>query len=294
MTELFPDIPTQLERIGALDINFRMVGQGPPILLLHGYPQSHVIWHGVVKSLSPRYTLVMPDMRGYGDSSKPPSDPEHANYSKKSMASDMVSLMTNLGFDQFFLCGHDRGGRVAHRLCLDYPPRVKRLMLLDVAPTRVMLERTDQHFARAYFHWFFLAQASPVPETMIGSNPDFFLECMLGGFRSKGLSVFNRAALRAYKDAFRNPETIRAGCEDYRAALTIDMQHDIADAGKKIECPVHLLWSEHGVIGKMFSPLREWQDLSEAVVTGHAVNAGHFIPDEIPQDLSFEICKFFV
>ena len=149
MTELFPDIPSQLERIGALDINFRMVGQGPPILLLHGYPQSHVIWHGVVKSLSPRYTLVMPDMRGYGDSSKPPSDPEHANYSKKSMASDMVSLMTNLGFDQFFLCGHDRGGRVAHRLCLDYPPRVKRLMLLDVAPTRVMLERTDQHFARA-------------------------------------------------------------------------------------------------------------------------------------------------
>ncbi len=223
------------------EINLRKAGAGPPLLLLHGYPQTHVMWHKIAPALAERFTVVLTDLRGYGDSAKPPGGDGHPAYSKRAMAQDQVEVMTALGFDSFAVAGHDRGARVGHRLALDHPERVRKLALLDIAPTLAMYERTDMAFATAYYHWFFLIQPFDLPERLIGADPDFYLEKKIGKW-SQSPGAFDPAALAEYKRCFRDPATIHATCEDYRAAASIDLDHDRADLDRKLACPVLALW----------------------------------------------------
>ena len=281
--------------VNGVKINFRHGGKGPPLLLMHGFPQTHVIWHQIADQLALHFTLVMPDLRGYGDSEKPRGTANHENYSKRVMAQDMVALMHALGHANFDVCGHDRGGRVAHRLALDHADCVKKLMIVDISPTRTMFEATEQRFASAYYHWFFLSQAYPLPETLIGNNAEFFINYTLGGLGAKGSTDFFTAeAMAEYRRCFCDPAMIHAGCEDYRAAATIDLVHDQDHAHNKITCPLHVVWGEHGVIAKLFTPLTDWQDKALTKVTGKALLAGHFIPDEAPELLLAEMMEFFV
>lgn len=261
----------------------------PALLLLHGFPQSHVLWHRVVQALQGRFYVVMPDLRGYGDSAKPTGLPDHSNYSKRALAQDMVALMDALGVDQFHLCGHDRGGRVAHRLAVDHAVRVQSLCVIDIAPTVDMYAATDFVFAQAYYHWFHLTQPSPLPETMIGGNPLAYLHAKLGGWGSGGLGYIEPAALAEYERCFANPDTIHAMCEDYRASASIDLAHDRASRALpgtqgKIACDTLVLWGERGVVDRLFDPLALWQAQCTAKVTGHRVPAGHFIPEELPHE----------
>jgi haloacetate dehalogenase len=279
--------------VNDVTINFRHGGEGPPLLLLHGFPQTHVIWHKVAHALARRYTLVMPDLRGYGDSSRPPGLPDHSNYSKRVMARDMVELMRALGHDSFFLCGHDRGGRVSHRLALDHHEAVRKLMILDISPTRTMYEATDKTFATLYYHWFFMIQPAPVPETLIGNSAAFLLEASLGNWGSNGVKFIDEEAMAEYKRCFCRPDAIHAACEDYRAAASIDLEHDRDHETNRITCPVHVIWGEHGVVGRLFKPLEDWQVKCELPVTGKAVPAGHFIPEQVPDLLLEEMLAFF-
>ncbi|HYD95053.1 MAG TPA: alpha/beta hydrolase [Noviherbaspirillum sp.] len=274
-------------------IHLRLGGEGPPLLLLHGFPQTHVIWHKVADELARRFTLVMPDLRGYGDSSRPPGEPGHANYSKRAMAQDMVELMRVLGHPSFYLCGHDRGGRVAHRLALDHPEAVKKLMILDISPTRTMYEATDKTFATLYYHWFFLIQPYPVPETLIGNSAAFLLRATLGNWGSNGAQFIDPEAMAEYERCFVRPDAIHAACEDYRAAAGIDLEHDRDHETTRIACPVRVLWGEHGVVGRLFKPLEDWQAKCVLPVTGKAVPAGHFIPEQVPDLLLADMLAFF-
>lgn len=279
--------------VNGVTIHLQHGGKGPPLLLLHGFPQTHVIWHKVADALSERFTLVMPDLRGYGDSSRPPGAPDHANYSKRTMAQDMVDVMRKLGFDSFFLCGHDRGGRVSHRLALDHPQAVRKLMLLDISPTRTMYEATDKAFATAYYHWFFMIQPAPIPETLIGNSAAFLLDTTLGGWGSQGERFISEAAMAEYRRCFCRPDAIHAACEDYRAAAGIDLEHDRDHDLRKIACPTRVLWGERGVIGKLFTPLEDWQAKCEKPVTGKPLPAGHFIAEQVPELLLREMLDFF-
>ena len=278
--------------VNGVTINLRHGGSGPPLLLLHGFPQTHVIWRAVADRLAERYTLVIPDLRGYGDSSKPAGLPDHANYAKRAMAQDMVDVMRSLGHENFFVCGHDRGGRVAHRLALDHAERVRKLMLIDISPTRTMYEQTNLAFAKLYYHWFFLIQPHPLPETLIGADPHFYLRFSLGGWGSEGKSFISPGAMAEYERCFCTAEAIHAAYEDYRAAATIDLEHDCAD--EKIACPVHVVWGERGVVGRLFHPLSDWQEKAQLPVSGRPVAAGHFIPEEKPDWLLQEMLAFFV
>lgn len=269
-------------------------GQRPPLVLLHGFPQTHAIWHGVAARLRERFTLVLPDLRGYGDSAKPPGSADHVAYSKRTMAADIVALMQGLGFESFFVCGHDRGGRVAHRLALDHPRAAHALMLLDISPTLTMYEQTTMEFAQRYYHWFFLTQPAPLPERLIGADPVFYLRTKLGGWGSGGTTFFDPRALAEYERCFQDPATIHAQCEDYRAAATIDLAHDRADAYRRIECPVRVLWGERGVVHRLFTPVADWQAKAAGRVTGRAVPTGHYIPEEAPDLLAEEIAAFFL
>jgi haloacetate dehalogenase len=268
-------------------------GERPPLVLLHGFPQTHAIWHRVAERLRQRFTLVMPDLRGYGDSDKPDGLPDHSAYSKRTMARDVLELMQGFGFERFYVCGHDRGGRVAHRLALDHAAAVRALVLLDISPTLTMYERTTMEFARAYYHWFFLIQPAPVPEQLIGSAPSFYLRSKLGGWGSDGLARFDARALAEYERCFADPRAIHAMCEDYRAAATIDLVHDRADAANRVACPVRALWGERGVVHRLFTPVADWQEKSAAEVTGRALPTGHYIPEEAPDLLAAELEAFF-
>jgi haloacetate dehalogenase len=265
------------------------------LLLLHGFPQSHVMWNRVARLLAQDYFLVMPDLRGYGDSSKPPGLPDHGNYSKRVMAQDMVAVMDALEIDPFFLCGHDRGGRVAHRLALDHPARVKKLCVIDIAPTLDMYQATDMAFARAYYHWFHLIQPSPLPETMIGGNPLPYLHAKLGGWGATGLNYIEPAALAEYERCFCRPEAIHGACEDYRASAGIDLEHDrqSRSRGEQIACDMLVLWGERGVVHRMFEPLALWQAQCAARVSGRPLPAGHFIPEELPEIVASALGSFF-
>lgn len=269
--------------------------QGPTLLLLHGFPQSHVMWHRVVQVLQARYFLVLPDLRGYGDSSKVPGLPDHSNYSKRNMAQDAVAVMDALGRDNFFLCGHDRGGRVAHRLALDHSARVDKLCVIDIAPTLDMYNATNMAFASAYYHWFHLIQPSPLPETMIGGNALAYLHAKLGGWGSSGLGYIEPEALMEYERCFCTPQAIHAACEDYRASAGIDLVHDREGRarGDKIACDTQVLWGERGVVQKLFEPLALWQAQCAGVVSGHAMPAGHFIPEELPLQTADALIQFF-
>ncbi|MGL6213579.1 alpha/beta fold hydrolase [Billgrantia desiderata] len=277
---------------GDINIHGRIGGSGPPLLLLHGHPQSHVIWHRLAEPLASRFTVVATDLRGYGDSSKPPGEPDHANYSKRAMAEDQVAVMRELGFERFLLCGHDRGGRVAHRLVMDHPDRVDKLMLLDIAPTLAMYEQTDRTFATAYFHWFFLIQPSPLPETLIEASPNDYITRTMGG-RHASLDAFDPAAIAEYQRCLAQPGAAHALCEDYRASNAIDLEHDRADreAGRRIACPVSVLWGKHGIIERCFDPLAEWRAVAERV-EGEALPCGHYIPEEAPEALLDRINRF--
>lgn len=266
----------------------------PPLLLLHGHPQSHVIWHRVAPELSRHFSLIMPDLRGYGDSSKPAGDPQHLAYSKRAMAQDMQALMQHFGYQHYQVLAHDRGARVAHRLALDYPEAVTHLLLLDIAPTLAMYEQTSQQFATLYWHWFFLIQPAPFPETLINASPLTYLRRTIRA----AVGQFEPQAWAEYERCIQNPETVRAMCEDYRASATIDLEHDRADnvSQRRIQCPLQVLWARHGVIEQCFDPLAEWRKLCclPTLVSGYAVDCGHYIPEEAPQAVIEAALKFFL
>ncbi len=266
----------------------------PALLLLHGFPQCHALWHRAAQQLASDYYLVMPDLRGYGDSSKPPGEPDHANYSKREMARDMAGVMTALGFPQFFLCGHDRGGRVAHRLALDHPGRVRKLCVIDIAPTLDMYAATDMAFASAYYHWFFQIQPAPLPETLIGGASVPYLHAHLGGFGSRGLAHIEPQALLEYERCYCTVEAIHATCEDYRASASIDLAHDSESRsqGRLVACDILVLWGQRGVVERHFKPLALWQAQCAGQVTGAALPAGHFIPEELPTETADALWSF--
>ena len=291
MSDLLPGFVARRISAKGADIHVVTGGSGPPLLLLHGYPQSHVMWHRIAPRLAERFTVVCPDLRGYGDSAKPDGGTRHVNYSKRAMAQDQVEIMRVLGFERFDVAGHDRGGRVAHRMALDHPRSVRRLAVLDIAPTRIMFEQTSQAFATAYFHWFFLIQPFDLPERLIGADPQYFLRWMLGGWGSK-LEHFDPRALAEYDRCFANPATIHATCEDYRAAASIDLEHDREDSEVKLECPLLVLWGAKGVVQRLFHPLDDWARVATDV-RGEALPAGHFLPEEAPEPTLAAVHKFF-
>ena len=279
--------------------------QKPALLLLHGFPQSHVMWHRVAQQLASDYFLVMPDLRGYGDSSKTPGLPDHSNYSKRNMAHDMALVMDALGIDHFYLCGHDRGGRVAHRLALDHPGRVNKLCVIDIAPTLDMYEGNTltapyMEFAKAYYHWFAMLQPAPLPEIMMGANHAetavAYLHAKLGGWGSSGLGYIEPQALAEYERCFCNAEALHTACEDYRASATIDLSHDRASRklSEKVVCDTLVLWGAHGVVQRLFDPMALWQAQCSATVRGQAMPAGHFIPEELPDETAKALAEFFV
>ncbi|MCL4166942.1 UNVERIFIED_CONTAM: hypothetical protein GTU68_032459 [Idotea baltica] len=267
-------------------------GEGPPLLLLHGNPQTHAMWNRVVPSLGRHFTIVACDLRGYGQSSKPPSCADHSSYSKRAMAADMMRVMEALGHTQFLVGAHDRGARVAHRLGLDWPDRVKRMALLDIAPTREMYANTTDAFARDYWHWFFMIQPAPLPEQMMAADPEGFWMWKCARPPKRNAEVFHPDALDAYLTAFRDPETIRATCEDYRAAATIDIQHDNEDEGAKLDCPLLVLWGENGAIERHFDCLALWRQRASDV-RGHTLPGGHYLAEEVPEDVAREFIAFF-
>jgi len=289
-----------LQRINAngVTINARVSNDRskPPLLLLHGHPQTHVIWHKVEPVLSQHFSIVAADLRGYGDSDKPASDASvnHAPYSKREMANDMVQLMHSLGFGRFKVLAHDRGARVTHRMLLDHADSVERATLLDIAPTLAMYEQTTMDFAKAYWHWFFLIQREPFPETLIAADPEFFIEKSMGN-RHAGLAAFAPEALAEYRRCIHLPGIVHAICEDYRAAATIDLEHDRADreAGVKVMQPLQVLWGENGIVGKCFDPLAEWRRVT-VNVRGGAAPCGHYIPEEAPEALLAEALPFLL
>jgi haloacetate dehalogenase len=272
-------------------IHARIGGSGPPLLLLHGYPQTHVMWHQVAPALAERCTVVCPDLRGYGDSGKPASDPEHAVYSKRATAREMVEVMAALGFARFLVAGHDRGGRVAHRLALDHPERVERMAVLDIVPTRTVFRATDQAIATGYYHWFFLIQPYGLPERLIGADPIYYLRRKLGAWAA--LDNFAPEALAEYERCFSDPATIHASCEDYRAAASIDLAHDEADLDHRIRCPLLVLWGGRGLMERHFDVLATWREKAAGPLTGRALDCGHFLAEERPEDTASELLAFF-
>lgn len=272
------------------DINTLVGGKGEPLLLLHGYPQNYYMWHKICHPLAENYTVIMTDLRGYGDSSKPPVTEDHRNYTKRVMAKDQVEVMSSLGYEQFYLVGHDRGARVAHRLALDHPQRVRKLALLDIIPTYQLYQNSDRALATAYYHWFFLIQPHPFPETLISSNPEYFLRHCLSSW-GKVKEAFSSYAIAEYLRCFSNPETINSTCEDYRASATIDLIDDQADLNQKITCPLLVLWGNLGIIGQKYDVLASWQERATNV-QGKGINCGHFLAEEAPEETYQALQKF--
>lgn len=260
-------------------------GHGPALLLLHGHPQTHAIWHKVAGELARHFTVVAADLRGYGDSSKPIGTSSHDNYAKRVMADDQVSLMRKLGFPRFMVLAHDRGARVAHRMAVDHPLAVTRLVTLDIAPTLAMYEQTTEAFARSYWHWFFLIQPAPLPERLIQADPAAYLRDVMGN-RSAGLAPFHPVAMQEYQRCLSLPGAAHGLCEDYRAAATIDLEHDKEDLrnGNRLIQPLLALWGNQGVVSRCFKPLEEWEKIANHV-TGNGLNCGHYIPEEAPEEL---------
>ncbi|WPO98290.1 alpha/beta hydrolase [Pseudomonas sp. HR96] len=289
---MFAGFVKQQRHVNGVDISYRIGGSGPGLLLLHGHPQTHVIWHKVAEQLAEHFTVVAADLRGYGDSGKPPASDDSSHYCKREMAGDGVELMQALGFERFNLLAHDRGARVAHRLALDHPQAVLRLILLDIAPTLAMYRQTNEAFARAYWHWFFLIRPAPLPESLIEADPELYLRSVMGS-RSAGLKPFTDEALGEYLRCLKLPGTARSICEDYRASAAIDLDHDRADlaAGHHLQVPLLVLWGQDGTVGRCFEPLHEWQQVA-LDVRGKALPCGHYVAEEAPEQLLGEVLAF--
>ena len=280
----------QIETSGAT-INLVKGGSGPPLLMLHGYPQSHVMWHKIAPRLAEDFTVVAPDLRGYGDSGKPHGDPEHVNYSKREMARDQAELMTQLGFDTFLLVGHDRGARVSHRLTKDHSDRVLKLATLDIIPTHKMFQIVNKEMATNTYHWFFLIQPYDFPERMIGGAADYFIRTRFTR-GANAETIFPPEAVEEYVRCFCDPGTIHATCEDYRAGASIDLVHDEADFDSKVTCPMLALWSETGYVGRTQNVLEVWREYATNV-RGFSLPAGHFLAEELP-DATYEAIVGFL
>ena len=295
-TDFFPNFKREQIKTSGATINVLYGGKGSPVLFLHGIPETHVLWRKVAPVLSQEFTMVMADLRGYGDSSKPPGGADHFGYSKRAMAQDQVEVMEHLGFRKFALVGHDRGGRVAHRLALDYADRLSKLVILDIVPTYRCYQNVNQEFATIFFHWFMLVQPFPFSETMLENSAELFLKYMLfrlGGeeFRSGIPNWVDEDAYKEYLRCFSDPAAIRALCEDYRAAASVDLAHDAADLDKKIQCPLLVLWSEKGPFHRMYDVLQTWRERANTAV-GKALPAGHFLPEQIPDQFMAELKPF--
>lgn len=290
---MFAGFQKQQRQVNGLNISYRIGGTGPALLLLHGHPQTHVIWHKVAERLAAEFTVVAADLRGYGDSGRPVADAQHSNYSKREMALDSVELMKSLGFEQFSVLAHDRGARVAHRLALDHPRAVKQIVLLDIAPTLSMYTQTNEAFARAYWHWFFLIRPAPLPESLIEANPELYLRSVMGS-RSAGLQPFTAEAFGEYLRCLQLPGSAQGICEDYRASAGIDLEHDRVDinAGNQLTQPLLVLWGAEGTVGRCFDPLTEWQQVATDV-RGKALPCGHYIAEQVPELLLEEVLSFF-
>jgi haloacetate dehalogenase len=287
MTDFFPGFERRRIDTSGAAINLVTGGNGPPLLLLHGYPQTHLMWRKLAPQLAREFTLVIPDLRGYGDSAKPPGGPDHINYSKRALAQDQVETMQALGFERFRVAGHDRGARVAHRLARDHVERIERMALLDIVPTLYRFETIDQKAATGSWHWFFLIQGGGLPERLIGAESEFYLRGRLGG-----LAAAEPAAFAEYLRCFRNPETIRATCDEYRAGAGIDLDHDRADRGHKLTMPLLVLWGRRSGQGSGYDVLAVWRDHADNV-TGQAVDSGHFLPEEAPEETCRALRGFF-
>ena len=280
----------QIVSNGNVDISVNITGRGEPLLLIHGYPETHLGWHTLVPELAKKYTVVCPDVRGNGASDKPVGADDHSNYSKRVLASDMIAIMDELGFDQFKVIGHDRGARITHRLCLDHPARVTRAVLLDIIPTRTLYNTVNQEVASIYFHWFFLIQDAPLPERLIGGDPKHYLHWALGA-RLGGVDAVHPEALAAFEDNLQNPEVIHATCEEYRAGAGIDLEHDRADSENKIQCPLLVVWGSLGPMGKLYDILPIWQGKADNV-QGLALECGHYPAQEKPEELLAALDEF--
>lgn len=289
---MFEEFESHTVVVDGIAIHAVIGGSGPPVLLLHGYPQMHAMWHHIAPELARRHTVVVADLRGYGDSAKPAGDTDHATYSKRAMAADQVGLMRLLGFESFAVVGHDRGARVAHRMCLDHPDRVNRVAVLDIVPTRHMFRTADSGVAHGYYHWFFLAQPFDLPERLIGADPEYFLRyCMDRWAADSG--AFAPEAVAEYLRCFADPATIHATCEDYRAAATVDLEHDEADAraGRRVGCPVLALWGGLGFVGTQYDAAAIWRQYT-ADVQPEALPCGHFLPEEAPEATAGALIDF--
>jgi haloacetate dehalogenase len=271
-------------------IRTRVAGSGPPVLLLHGFPQTHAIWRHVAPRLAERFTVVATDLRGYGGSSKPEGGDGHVNYSKRAMALDQIEVMTRLGFDRFQVVGHDRGGRVAHRMALDHPAQVQSVAVLDIVPTATTFERANKELALANYHWFFLAQPFDLPERMIGADPEFFLRWQVKSW-TKIAGSLPEEIVQEYLRWYRDPAAIHASCEDYRAAATIDLDHDAADRERRVEVPLLALWGALGRVHRLFDVLACWREKA-ADVRGRPLHSGHFVPEEAPDETVTELFDF--
>ena len=278
--------------VGEVTINCVVGGSGPPLLLLHGYPQTHAMWAQIAPRLADHFTVVCSDLRGYGDSAKPKELPDYSNYAFRALANDQVEVMRQFGFERFHVGGHDRGGRTAHRMALDHPGEVLSLAVLDIVPTLAMFMETNRQIAGAYWHWYFLSQPAPFPETLIAANPDFFFETCLVGWGKAKITDFEPEQLAAYRRCWRDPEMIHGSCADYRAAATIDLEHDGVDFARKVECPALAIWGQDGVMGKLFDMEAQWRKRCTNLQTA-TLPGGHFFPDLYPAETAAKLREFF-
>ena len=285
MTDFFPGFAQHRIETSGAEINLVTGGSGPPLLLLHGYPQTHLMWRKLAPRLAAEFTVVLVDLRGYGDSSKPPDGENHVNYSKRAMALDQIEVMKALGFDRFAVAGHDRGARVAWRMCIEHPQAITKAAVIDIVPLPYSM--VTREFATGYYHWFFLIQPAPFPETMIGNSVEYYLKS-----RFVGGSFFAPEAVAEYLRAFRDPATIHATCEDYRAGATIDLAHSDETKARKVECPLLVLWGERGLVGRLYDVMKIWREHASNV-NGTPLPGGHFLPEELPDETYAALSAFF-